>query len=804
MKASMKWIGEILGEALDAAVVAERLTQAGVEIDEVSTPPVPGKGVVTARIVERRGHPSRDDLFVVRVDGGDGVHEVVCGAPNTPGPGAGVVLARPGAMVQGHEIALRELAGVESAGMLCSEAELGIGPDEAGILVLDEEFAPGTPLASAYDLDDSLLEYTITPNRPDCLGHVGLAREVSAVLGLTFRNPVPDLEAAELDTPVEDLATVRIEDPVGCPRYAAAVVQGVKIGPSPFRMRHRLHLLGVRPISNVVDVTNWILLLDNQPLHAFDRTLLPEGLIIVRRAGAGETMVTLDDLERKLVPTDLVIAARDRSVAVAGVMGGEGTSITDRTSDVLIECAYFDPDSIRRTSARLRLQTESSYRFERGTDPSPLPQIVRHAAAMMVRLGGGGMARGVVDVYPERIEPARITLRVPRVEKIVGAPFDRDECLAALLSLGCTVKAEDEKLEVAAPTFRPDLTREIDLIEEVARLRGYDTIPLTYPFVQARPPQRAGYDTMLRLKRAMSAAGLDEVVSLSLVHSRWLEDLGLPGDPVRIANPLTADRDVMRTSLLPGLLDLLQYHVSRLKTGLGVFEVGTVFRAGDGGTVDGIVETKECAGLVFGPRPSWVGERRGYADFHDAWGAVVHALGDLWNRAPEPRRLQQVHAWLHPRSASAIVAGGVDVGWVGELHPRVAEMLDLPVDGKGTPWPVGIFAFDVSTDHAVRPRFERYSEMPQAERDIAMVFPDSVEVGSILSSIRNTAESILEDAYVFDVFRGGSVEEGFKSVAFRLVLRASDRTLTQGEVDRLVESVVSVLASSLGGKMRGE
>ncbi|MBW2264287.1 MAG: phenylalanine--tRNA ligase subunit beta, partial [Deltaproteobacteria bacterium] len=721
MKASIKWLSEILGEDLDASIVAERLTQAGVEIDEVIAPPVPGQDVVIARIVERRKHPSRDDLFVVRVDGGNGTHEVVCGAPNTPGPGADVVLARPGARVQGHEITTRKLAGVESAGMLCSEAELAIGPDESGILILEEEFSPGTQLARAYDLDDRILEYTITPNRPDCLGHVGLAREVSAVLGLTFRTPVPDLEAAELDVPVQDLATVRIEDPVGCPRYAAAVVQGVKVKPAPFMMRHRLHLLGVRPISNIVDVTNWILLLDNQPLHAFDRTLLPDGLIIVRRARAGETMVTLDEVEQKLVQSDLVIAGRDRSIAVAGVMGGEGTSVTDETSDVLIECAYFDPGSIRSTSARLKLQSESSYRFERGTDPSPIPQIVRHAAAMMVRLGGGGVARGIVDVYPERIQPARIVLRVPRVEKIVGAPFDEDECLRALLALGCTVKVEDGKLEVAAPTHRPDLTREIDLVEEVARLRGYDTIPVTYPFVQARPPERANYDTLLRLKRAMAAAGLDEVVSLSLVHSKRLEDLELPWVPVKIANPLTADRDVMRTSLVPGLLDLLQYHLSRLKMGLGVFEVGTVFRADDGGMVEGVVEKKECAGLVFGPRPSWVGERRGHANFHDAWGAVHNALSDLWDEAPGLRRMEQARPWLHPRSASAIVADGVEVGWVGELHPRHALKLGLPVDRDGTPLPVGLFAFEVSTSHAVRPRFNRYSEMPQAERDIAMV-----------------------------------------------------------------------------------
>jgi phenylalanyl-tRNA synthetase beta chain len=569
-------------------------------------------------------------------------------------------------------------------------------------------------------------------------------------------------------------------------------------------MRHRLHLLGVRPILNIVDITNWILLLDNQPLHAFDRTLLPEGLIVVRKARAGETMVTLDEVERKLVQSDLVIAGRDRSVAVAGVMGGEGTSITDETSDVLIECAYFDPGSIRRTSARMKLQSESSYRFERGTDPSPLPQIVRHAAAMMVRLGGGGVARGVLDVYPERIQPSRISLRVPRVEKIVGTSFDEDECLEALLALGCTVKAEGGRLEAVVPTCRPDLTREIDLIEEVARLRGYDTIPATYPFVQARPPERASYDTLLRLKRAMAAAGLDEVVSLSLVHSRWLEDLGLPGVPVKIANPLTADRDVMRTSLLPGLLDLLQHHSSRLKTGLGVFEVGTVFRADGGGTVDGVVEKKECAGLLFGPRPSWVGERRGHCDFHDAWGAVYHALSDLWDTAPGLRRMPQAHAWLHPRSASAILADGIEVGWVGELHPRHAQEIGLPADREGVPLPVGLFAFEVSTAHAVRPRFVRYSEMPQAERDIAMVFPEEVEVGSIMDAIGDGAGSILEDAYVFDVFRGGSMEIGFKSVAFRLVLRAADRTLTQGEVDDVVESIVSDLASSLGGKLRGE
>jgi phenylalanyl-tRNA synthetase beta chain len=803
MKASTRWLSEILDADLDAAVIADRLTQAGVEIDDVHASPVPGKNVVAARVVERSVHPERPDLFVVRVDDGDGVHEVVCGAPNTPGPGHDVVLARPGSIVGGHEIGVREFKGARSVGMICSEAELEIGHDAEGILILEKEQVPGTPLSTIHGLEDFILEFTITPNRPDCLGHVGLAREVAAVLDMTFRTPAPDLSAPELDADVSELAAIRIEDPQGCPRYAAAVVQGVAVAPSPFALRHRLHLLGVRSISNVVDVTNWILLRDNQPLHAFDRRLLPDGLVVVRRAHPGEIIVTLDDVKRALDPKDLVIASRDRSVAVAGVMGGEGTSITDETTDVLIECAYFDPNSIRRTSGRLRLQSESSYRFERGTDPAPLPEIVRHAAAMMVRLGGGGVARGVVDVYPRRIEPTRIDLRVPRVERIVGARFDAGECRDALLRLGCTVEAGQESFGVVPPTHRPDLTREIDLVEEVARLRGYDTIPSTYPLVQASRPERAGYDLVLKLKRAMASAGLDEVVTLSFARSSRLEDLGIPGVPVRLHNPLTSERDVMRTSLVPGLLDLLGQHVSRVRSALRIFEVGTVFRQGDGGPVEGIVESKRCAGLVFGPRPAWVGEERGNADFHDAWGALCHALRDLWDTNPGLRRMEDALPWLHPRSASIVSASGIDVGWVGELHPRFAGGLDLPMDRTSVPVPVGLFSFEVSEDPAVLPRFRSYSDMPQSERDVAMVFPEEVEAAAILDVVRKKAGDILDEAYIFDVYRGGKIEVGSKSVAFRLVMRAQDRTLTIGEVERLVEDVVAALSSSLGGRMRG-
>ncbi len=806
MKASIRWISEILGKDVDAHVAAERLTLAGVEIDDVREVTAPGPGIVSARVIERRQHPAKTSLFVVDVHDGSTRRQVVCGAPNTPGPGAHVVLALPGtALADGRRIETRPLSGVESSGMLCSEAELGIGPDFSGILILEGDPRTGTPLGEMYDLSDWILEFSITPNRPDCLGHVGLAREVAAVFGMEFSPPLDVTPSDVLSEDISALAHVRIDDPAGCPRYAAAVLRGVKVKPSPFAVRHRLHVLGTRPISNIVDVTNLILLLCNQPLHAFDLRLLPGGEIVVRRAAQGETIVTLDDVERRLLPSDLVIASRERPVAIAGVMGGQGTAIGEDTTDVLIECAYFDPNTIRRTSARLHLQSESSYRFERGTDPGPLPGIVSRAAAMMIDMAGGRASRGIIDACPSPIVPARIPFRMSKADRIVGTKFDPSQCRDALVRIGCSLEplADGETgFTVTAPTHRPDLTREIDIVEEVARLRGYDTIEATRPFVQADEPRRASYDLTMRVKRALAAAGLDEVISLSFTSSRMTELLGMPGTRVALANPLNADRDVMRTSLLPGLLDLLCYHVARSRNALRVFEVGNTFARGDGGVVDGVIEAKRAAGLVHGPRPCWVSENRGIADFNDAWGALRTAARSIWNVDASVVRFDEAPSWLHPRSACRVMVAGLDIGWVGELNPLLAQELDLPGDRGGHAAPVGIFEIGLAGVPTSVPRHRGFSEMPSSERDLAMVFPERVEVGSIVDLARQSSPEILESVDVFDIFRGGQIPAGEKSVAFRMCFRAPDRTLRQAEVDEMVGRIADALTTVLGGKVR--
>jgi phenylalanyl-tRNA synthetase beta chain len=804
MKASIKWIQEILGEEVDAGRAAERLTMGGVEIEEVVGIPSPHRDVVAARIVDRGPHPERSRLHVVTVDDGHGTHRVVCGAPNTPDAGGTVVFARPGAKLGAATIGVKDIAGVASSGMICSEHELAVGPDESGILVLDETPTPGTPLAELYDLEDEVLEFTITPNRPDCLGHIGLAREVAAVLGMRFTRPPPPRLAEETGPPIGELASVRIDDPDGCPRYTAAVVRGVAVRPSPFALRHRLHILGVRPIENIVDITNWVLLYDNQPLHAFDLRLLPGGEVVVRRARDGETIVTLDEVERELRSTDLVIASRERPIAVAGVMGGEGTAVRDDTTDVLIECAYFDPNTIRRTSARLKLMSESSYRFERGTDPGVLPEVAARAATMMVDLGGGRAAGGLIDVHPVAIERPRMVFHVPRAERIVGTAFEARWCQNALERLGCEVAPTtgDEAFAVLAPTYRPDLTREIDLIEEVARLRGYDTMESTYPSVRVSEPRRGSFDLVMRYKRALAATGLDEVVTLSFASARRLEELSLPGVPVVLANPLSTDRDVMRTSLLPGLLDLLAEHVARSRGPLRVFEVGTVFERSDGGVVEGVRERISAAALVCGPRPAWISEDRGVMDFHDVHGVLEHAFENLFCVTPTIERFEDAPAWLHPRSACRVVAGGRVLGWIGELHPGQAGRLDLPADKEGLPLPVGILEVEVTGEPYRVPRYRPYSTMPASERDLALVFPEEVEVGRIREVVCEQVGSILESVEVFDVFRGAGIPAEHKSVAFRMTMRAEDRTLRQEEVDAAVDRVVEELASELDGRAR--
>ena len=795
MLVSCKWIRELAGFDPDPEELAERLTFGGLEVEGLSEIGRHDR-IVIGRIVERKAHHERKKLHVVQVDSGAGVLQVICGAPNTPGPGARVVLALPGARVRDREIRSVELAGVRSEGMLCSEDELGIGPDESGILLLEGETdaAAGTPLSNALDLTDWIIDISVTPNRPDALSHRGVARETCLLYGRPFDPPRSE-PAAEGGPSVEELARVDLRDPVGCPRYMAAAVTGLTARPSPFSLRYRLHSLGVRPISNLVDVTNLMLLEHGQPLHAFDLDRLAGSRIEVRRATAGERIRTLDEVERELTSEDLLICDGAGPVALAGVMGGEETGVTDATERLLLECAYFEPSGIRRTSKRLKLSSESSYRFERGVDPGGGPRVIEAAASLLARLGGGLRAPGTIDRYPDPIRPRRVGFRPKRYTELIGAPVGAAEARDVLEGIGAEVEAGFENLEVLVPTSRPDIEREIDLVEEIARVKGLDSIPSRLPRLRCEVPRRDEHEAIRRSVELLASLGLDESISYSLVSAESLEALGRSEKLVRISNPLSSLRDSMRTTLLAGLLENLKRAVSRFEPGIRQFEVGRTFHD-EGGELPR--EVVRAAAVLFGPREAWIGESRTPLDFYDAKGLAVAFVEELSGATPELVPLgDESDAGWHPKRALAVRLEGERIGSLGEIHPAALSSLKLPRGAVG----FELALMEIWCRRRM-PEARPIPEQPPMSRDVALLVDEGQDAGPIRDALAERCGDLAERVELFDVYRGEELGAGRKSLAFSVVYRAPDRTLTDEEVDALHREAVAAVGERFAAAAR--
>lgn len=795
MRISTNWLRGLT--QIDAAPhdVAERLTRAGVAVDAVRRVGGGVDRVVVAVVKGSRPHPDRESLTLVDVDDGAGVRTVVCGAPNVPAPGGLVALAQEGAKIGEITVAPRKFAGVESRGMLCSEEELGIGPEGDGILILeDEAVAPGTPLGTALALEDHVLELDLTPNRGDCLGHVGVAREVCALFGQPFALPEGDAPPRVAAHDIGEKITVAVDDAERCPRYMAIAVTGLTVRPSPFWLRYRLHTLGVRPISNLVDVTNLILLEFGQPLHAFDLDRVRGGVIVVRRARPGEKMSTLDGVERALDPDDLLICDGEGPVAIAGVMGGAGSEVLPTTTNVLIECALFEPRGILRTARRLALHTDSSHRFERGIDAGTMPLALQQAAATMSWLGKGAVVKGIVDVYPKPVQPRVVPLRASRVARLLGDPVPADESAQILGRLGFGVLRKGDDLEVQVPLARNDVSREEDLIEEVARVRGYDRIPTRYPSIQTGPAIARAYPWKRRARHTLASLGLDEAVSFSFCAPRDLRALRLPRVEVELVNPLTEERSVLRTSLLPGLCASVSRARRVAEHVVRVFEVGTVFA---GSRPDGLADEQLWAAAVLaGPRDGWL-DKPGDVDFYDAKGLALELCRALAGSVPSVEHATDAAPYLHPRSACHLRAGDKIVGRVGEIHPEVAEAVDL--GGSMVLFEVDLGALEKTTE--VR-RFQALPRFPAVTRDVALLVDESVRALDLELVARKAASGLLEGIEPFDLYRGEQIPAGKKSVAVSLRYRAADRTLTDQEVDQAHGRVVAALQHDLGGQAR--
>jgi len=790
MRVPLTWLREFAPTDLGAEQLAEILIPRGVLIEAVECPWEGLDGVVVVRVLEVRDHPNSDKLCVARIQHGSGEAELVVGVRNMA-PGDLVPWAPPGARVPvlTEPLATRRVRGVDSNGMLCSPRELAISQDHSGILILDqEELRVGDDLKRGLGLDEAVFDIEVEPNRPDFLSVYGVAREAAAATGVKL---VPlDTSVDEMTDAVADAVTVRIDDPAGCPRYVARAVRGVAHRPSPLGVQARLTACGVRPIDAVVDATNYAMLETGQPMHAFDLDRLAGPGIVVRKASDGERLLTLDDVERTLTTKDLLICDAEKPVALAGVMGGRTSEVSEETADVLLESAYFARSGVLLTARRFDLHTEASHRFERGTDPEACSGAAARCAALMARWAGGQVMRGVAEAgrAPER---RWISLRPARAATLLGYAVPAAAATSVFDSLGMTTRLEGDRLEVKIPGYRTDIEREVDLIEEVVRVEGYDNVGATLPRAPHPGGVPDGYAFARRVKGALARTGLREVRPVPFDAA---SDLALFGDTdaIPVTNPLRAEEGFLRTRLTPGLLHAVALNQSRGVDTVRIFEVGTTFRL-----AHPFVEIRKAGfALCGGDGKGWWSERRPL-DVLDAKGVLESLLDDLgvadWSLADAP------DGPFHPGRSARIVIDGSHAGVLGEIHPRVAEALDIT--GRVAVGVLGLRALEGGargpfglTD--VPPRF------PPVHRDLAFIVEAATPAGAVHEALRRAGGTLLASSSLFDVYVGDPLPSGTKGLAFSLDLRAPDRTLRDEEAQEAVDRIVEELGRTFGAKLR--
>ncbi len=785
MRVPLSWLREFTPVAAGADELAARLTIAGPHVEEVVRTGSGIERVVVGRVLEISEIPGATKIIHVKVDAGDGPREIVCGARNFAVDDL-VPVAVPGARLpNGLEILRREMHGRVSDGMLCSAAELGISDDHSGILVLEGDLKIGQDVREALALDDEILDIDVTPNRPDLLSIAGIAREVAALYELPFVIPEPTL--LESGPPARELASVAVEDAKGCPRYLARVITGVRIGASPWWMQRRLLACGMRPISGPVDVTNYVLLERGHPLHAFDLARFRGRAIVVRRPRKNEArFTTLDGAERTLTRDDVAICDAERPVAIGGIMGGADSEVGEGTSEILLEAAYFAPERILRTARRLGLRTEASVRFERGADPEGVPAAAARAAQLLAEVGGGTVAPEAIDVYPRPVKQRPTRLRVARTNALLGVTIDAKDMARSLEALGCHVESQTRtSLRVTAPSFRPDLRTEVDLVEEVARRYSYDKIPSTLP-AAGRAGGLTREQSLRRVVRhLLLGAGLSEAHTLSMLSPRMPDRLRLSDahpwrTTLRIANPLSEEESVLRPSLLPGLLLAASRNVARRNTSVALFEIGAAFIPTDAELPD---EPLRAAWLLTGEAPlGWHAPPREY-DFYDANGVAEHlaeglGVGSLRFEATEREP-------MHPGRCARVLLGDREVGVVAELHPRAARGVDL--EERVALGEIDLAPLIDASREASEGDLPRF---PAVDRDLALLVPADAPAAAVRDAVREAAGPLLEEIRFFDVYRGREIaDQGKVSLAFSLRFRAPDRTLTDVEVGERMAAI---------------
>jgi phenylalanyl-tRNA synthetase beta chain len=819
MKVTLNWLKQYVDFNWSPEELAERLTMLGLEVEGVQKLGGEFEGIVVGQVLTKDKVAGSDKLSVNRVHDGKGERTIICGAQNhQPGDKVALILPnfalplKPGEK-EPFVIKERKVFGVVSQGMMCSKKELGLGEDGEGIIILPADAKVGQPFAEHLGRagSDVVYDLEVTPNRADLNSVIGIAREIAAVTGNALKLPVISNQCSVISAEAGKSVAVKLQEPGLCPRYTARVVTGVKVGPSPDWLRQTLEKIGIRSISNVVDVTNYVMLETGQPLHAFDYHLIAKGAdgkptIVVRRATAGEKFKTLDNQERTLTSDMLLIADEHKGIALAGVMGGANTEIRDDTRDVLIESAYFMPTNIRRTSKALGLRSESSYRFERGCDVGIADYASQRAAQLILETAGGTLVPGVVDAYPTPAEPKQITLRHHKANELLGLNLRPEEIEYYLGQLGLKAvgrkarpvddTSSPEPVTFSIPSFRVDLKREVDLIEEVARLHGVDKIPSTAPRgAVGLHPFDAVYDEIAAVRRLLTGLGLNEAQGQTLIgrsEVRGAKD----EDIVGLANPLSADMDVLRPSLLPGLVHSLRHNITRKNDDVALFEIGRVFMNANGQTK----EERRLAVALTGQRSPafWSGDDRDAKfDAMDLKGIVEDVLEHFGLRGIQFGKRAEPSA-LFLESAAITLGGKLPLGELGQLLPALAKQYDLRD---------AVFLAELRLDELfargnANKSFKPLPHHPAIRRDVAMLVDEAVTHDAILTAVKQVKPPFLENVELFDVFRGKNVPAGKKSLAYAFTYRASDKTLTDAEANASHDKVVARLREGVGATIR--
>ncbi len=800
MRVSIEWLRELVDIDCSVAELAERLTMAGIAVEEIEDQAAKYQGIVVARVLELAKHPIADNLTVAKLDvGPHGVKQVITAAKNLT-VGDRVPLALPGTTLpDGKAIQEAMFKDVLSEGMMCSGKELGIESESSGIWVFEEDYDPGTPVAKALGEEDQVLVLELTPNRSDCLGMIGVAREVAAILGKKVN--LPEIRIKENGQPTAAFARVSVNDPDLCPRYAGRVSRNVKIKPSPAWMQRRLRAAGIRPINNIVDITNYVMMEYNQPLHAFDLDRISGGEIVVRRAKDGEKLVTLDDVERTLHSDNLLITDPTKPLCVAGVMGGSTSEVTDRTVNIFLEAAYFNPISIRKTAKALDMRTESSLRFERGIDPNGVIEALNRAAALMQELGEGELTQGYIDVHPDPVREKTIRFRANRINEWLGTSLSVEAIRTYLESVSMTVTEDGDYLEVTVPSYRRDIGHMADLAEEVARLYGYDRIPVTFPASLAVGERTTGQKFRHELRRILHGNGVSEIITYSLYPKNVPERLGLgTDDPLRntveLMVPLSEEQAVMRTTLAHGMLETLAFNSRRRQNDVAFFEIARVYLP-----KEGQILPDEPLHLAIGlmGRKAELGwnQSKDYYDFYDIKG-LMELIADAFNITGLTFAVSS-RPYLHPGQAADILVEGRIVGYLGQVHPRVAKNYELTEKAYLLEVDLEVLAEGWQRDILFKP----LPKFPAVERDLALVLPVDVSPEHVIAQIHALGSELIENVELFDVYTGGQVPEGCRSMAFSLTYRAKDRTLNDTEVQKLQAELLEKLNQRYGAVIRG-